>query len=63
MSWQPEEHTLQQLAQCLKDSLGGHDANARKNAEIVCPPHMHLVKSSCADFGGFADAQDRQGFA
>ncbi|KAF2011137.1 ARM repeat-containing protein [Aaosphaeria arxii CBS 175.79] len=35
MSWQPEEQPLRQLAQCLKDSLSGHDINAQKNAELL----------------------------
>ncbi|KAI4701132.1 hypothetical protein J4E89_010708 [Alternaria sp. Ai002NY15] len=32
MAWQPQEEPLRQLAQCLRDSLSGHDQNARKNA-------------------------------
>ncbi|KNG45642.1 ARM repeat-containing protein [Stemphylium lycopersici] len=32
MAWQPQEEPLRQLAQCLSDSLSGHDPNARKNA-------------------------------
>lgn len=32
MAWQPQEEPLRQLAQCLRDSLSGHDPNARKNA-------------------------------
>ncbi|KAF2194481.1 ARM repeat-containing protein [Zopfia rhizophila CBS 207.26] len=35
MSWQPQEEPLRQLAQCLKDSLSGHDQNAQKQAEIM----------------------------
>lgn len=62
MSWQPEEQTLVKLAQCLKDSLGGHDVAARKNAEIVSRPLLSLVKSDCADFLAAVDAQERQGF-
>lgn len=37
MAWQPEQETLRQLTQCLRDSLSGHDQNAQKNAEIVSP--------------------------
>ncbi|KAF2998002.1 hypothetical protein E8E13_007173 [Curvularia kusanoi] len=50
MSWQPEQQTLQQLAQCLKDSLGGHDVAARKNAEIVRRPHMLRTARASPDF-------------
>ncbi|EFQ92692.1 hypothetical protein PTNB73_05255 [Pyrenophora teres f. teres] len=32
MAWQPQEEPLRQLTQCLRDSLSGHDQNARKNA-------------------------------
>jgi len=35
MSWQPEEGPLQQLVQCLKDSLLGQNASVQKNAEIM----------------------------
>ncbi|KAF2266447.1 ARM repeat-containing protein [Lojkania enalia] len=35
MAWQPQEEPLRQLAQCLKDSLSGHDKTAQKNAEIM----------------------------
>jgi len=35
MAWQPQEEPLRQLAQCLKDSLSGHDKTAQKNAELV----------------------------
>ncbi|KAF1844218.1 ARM repeat-containing protein [Cucurbitaria berberidis CBS 394.84] len=35
MAWQPEEEPLRQLAQCLRDSLSGHDQNARNNAGIM----------------------------
>ncbi|KAH7389795.1 armadillo-type protein [Pyrenochaeta sp. MPI-SDFR-AT-0127] len=35
MAWQPEEEPLRQLAQCLSDSLSGHDQNARNNAGIM----------------------------
>lgn len=49
MSWQPQDEPLRQLAQCLKDSLSGHDQSVRKNAEIVShpaarPPYAHLVR-------------------
>lgn len=37
--------------------------HARMPKSFVLPTCMHLVKSSRADIGGFADAQDRQGFA
>jgi hypothetical protein len=56
MSWQPEEQTLRQLAQCLKDSLGGHDPNARKNAELVRQPQLCLVLTRHADFDAHVDA-------
>ncbi|KAF2197588.1 transportin-2 [Delitschia confertaspora ATCC 74209] len=35
MTWQPQEEPLRQLAQCLKDSLSGHDPSAQKNAELM----------------------------
>ncbi|OJD34564.1 arm repeat-containing protein [Diplodia corticola] len=35
MSWEPQQEPLRQLAQCLKDSLSGHDQNAQKNAELM----------------------------
>ncbi|ESZ97619.1 putative Importin subunit beta-2 [Sclerotinia borealis F-4128] len=35
MAWQPEQEALKQLSGCLKDSLGGHDKNAQKQAEIM----------------------------
>ncbi|KAK8190315.1 armadillo-type protein [Phyllosticta capitalensis] len=35
MSWEPQPEPLRQLAQCLKDSLSGHDPTAQKNAEIM----------------------------
>lgn len=35
MAWQPEPQQLHQLAQCLRDSLSGHDAAAQKKAEMV----------------------------
>lgn len=35
MAWQPEEEPLRQLANCLRDSLGGHNKNAQQQAEIV----------------------------
>lgn len=39
MAWQPDEGTLSQLVQCLKDSLSGQNPSVQKNAEIVgCPP-------------------------
>lgn len=36
MAWQPQSDQLNQLAQCLRDSLSGHDVAAQKNAEQVC---------------------------
>ncbi|KAF2087120.1 ARM repeat-containing protein [Saccharata proteae CBS 121410] len=33
MTWQPQEENLLQLAQCLKDSLSGHDPSTQKTAE------------------------------
>ncbi|KAI7521386.1 hypothetical protein KC343_g18239, partial [Hortaea werneckii] len=33
MAWQPQPGPVAQLAQCLKDSLSGHDVAAQKNAE------------------------------
>ncbi|KAK5167910.1 hypothetical protein LTR04_006969 [Oleoguttula sp. CCFEE 6159] len=35
MTWQPQEEPLRQLAQCLKDSLSGHDQALQKNAELM----------------------------
>ncbi|KAJ4373183.1 hypothetical protein N0V83_003475 [Neocucurbitaria cava] len=35
MAWQPDEEPLRQLTQCLRDSLSGHDQNARNNAGIM----------------------------
>lgn len=35
MAWQPDEETLRQLVQCLKDSLSGQNPSVQKNAEIV----------------------------
>ena len=35
MTWQPQEEPLRQLAQCLKDSLSGHNQTLQKNAEIM----------------------------
>lgn len=35
MAWQPQAEPLNQLAQCLRDSLSGHDPTAQKNAELV----------------------------
>ena len=35
MAWQPQSEPLGQLAQCLRDSLSGHDPAAQKNAEQV----------------------------
>ena len=32
---QPQQENLSQLAQCLRDSLSGHDIRAQKNAEQV----------------------------
>ena len=40
MEWQPQQAPLGQLAQCLKDSLSGHDVNAQKNAEEVSPSRL-----------------------
>lgn len=37
MAWQPQPDQLNQLAQCLRDSLSGHDITAQKNAEQVHP--------------------------
>lgn len=36
MGWLPEQEPLQQLVQCLKDSLTGQNPSVQKNAEIVC---------------------------
>lgn len=33
MAWQPQHGPLNQLAQCLRDSLSGHDVQAQKNAD------------------------------
>ncbi|ORY16360.1 armadillo-type protein [Clohesyomyces aquaticus] len=35
MAWQPEDQPLRQLAQCLKDSLSGHNQATQKSAEIM----------------------------
>ncbi|KAI5368141.1 Putative importin-beta domain, armadillo-like helical, importin beta family [Septoria linicola] len=42
MAWQPEQSPLNQLAQCLRDSLSGHDIQAQKNAEQM----LRQAKSS-----------------
>ncbi|CAO2652383.1 Nn.00g006660.m01.CDS01 [Neocucurbitaria sp. VM-36] len=44
MAWQPDEEPLRQLAQCLRDSLSGHDQNARNNAGIVTA--LQMLKSA-----------------
>lgn len=33
MAWSPQQDQLGQLAQCLRDSLSGHDIKAQRNAE------------------------------
>ena len=38
MAWQPQDEPLRQLAQCLRDSLSGHDISAMKAAELVRRP-------------------------
>jgi hypothetical protein len=35
MVWQPQEDGLRQLAEYLRDSLGGFDRTRQKQAEIV----------------------------
>jgi hypothetical protein len=35
MEWQPQEDGLKQLAEYLRDSLGGFDRPRQKQAEIV----------------------------
>ncbi len=35
MAWQPQEDGLKQLAEYLRDSLGGFDRARQKQAEIV----------------------------
>lgn len=35
MSWQPQQDGLKQLAEYLRDSLGGFDRPRQKEAEIV----------------------------
>ncbi|KAF2768293.1 ARM repeat-containing protein [Teratosphaeria nubilosa] len=42
IAWQPQPQQLQQLAQCLRDSLRGHDVAAQKNAEVM----LRQAKSS-----------------
>ncbi|KAJ5054573.1 uncharacterized protein L3040_000843 [Drepanopeziza brunnea f. sp. 'multigermtubi'] len=42
MAWQPEQEPLRQLSGCLRDSLGGHNKTAQKQAEIM----LAQVKSS-----------------
>ncbi|KXT13740.1 hypothetical protein AC579_10066 [Pseudocercospora musae] len=42
MAWQPQQENLSQLAQCLRDSLSGHDIRAQKNAEQM----LRQAKSS-----------------
>ncbi|KAI5300017.1 hypothetical protein KEM55_000515 [Ascosphaera atra] len=48
MSWQPEEGQLQQLIQCLGDSLNGRNRTAQKNAE-----QMLLQATSSPDFTNY----------
>lgn len=47
MAWQPQSGPLNQLAQCLRDTLSGHDIEAQKNAEVVCilsfPAHFSRI--------------------
>ncbi|KAK5121639.1 hypothetical protein LTR85_004811 [Meristemomyces frigidus] len=42
MAWQPQAEPVAQLAQCLRDSLSGHDVAAQKNAEQM----LRQAKSS-----------------
>lgn len=35
MAWQPQEDGLKQLAEYLRDSLGGFDMARQKQAEVV----------------------------
>ncbi|KAH7128429.1 armadillo-type protein [Dendryphion nanum] len=35
MTWQPQDEPLRQLAQCLRESLSGHDQTTQKNAELM----------------------------
>ena len=35
MAWQPQAGPLEELAQCLRDSLSGHNIAAQKKAEQV----------------------------
>jgi hypothetical protein len=62
MAWQPQEEPLRQLAQCLRDSLSGHDPNARKNAGEVSLSLLHTAWLQCADRADYTDAQIRPNF-
>ena len=62
MAWQPQEEPLRQLAQCLRDSLSGHDPNARKNAGEVSLLLLHTLSPYCADRDDCIDAQVRPNF-
>lgn len=43
MAWQPQEDGLKQLAEYLRDSLGGFDRVKQKEAEIVSVNYHGLL--------------------
>lgn len=43
MAWTPQPEPLAQLAQCLRDSLSGHNVKAQKSAEEVSQPEWHEI--------------------
>jgi hypothetical protein len=49
MAWQPQEDGLKQLAEYLRDSLGGFDRPKQKEAEIVSGSHPVFL---CMDLDG-----------
>lgn len=49
MAWQPQQGPLNQLAQCLRDSLSGHDIQAQKNAAQVREKEISMSLGSSAD--------------
>lgn len=63
MAWTPQPEPLGQLAQCLRDSLSGHDIKAQKSAEEVRIRQQEAWHMACVHTYSSVDAKASKNFS
>ena len=62
MAWQPQPEPVAQLAQCLRESLSGHNVAAQRNAEQVSAIRCMMAHVVADDWADAAASKEFSGY-